>query len=129
MVESNPELYAAAYSLALLLVEQKKPSEAVVFLKQAAQGMPDRARIHYNLGLLLQQLGRYSEAEASLLSAYRQDPGSFDYLYALADHYLKTGHYKDARRTIHEMASKHPDNDISPRMIEVLNRIEGEKKQ
>ncbi len=52
----QPELYEAAYSLGLLLVEMQNYREGAAYLEQASRGMPERARIHYNLGLLYAQL-------------------------------------------------------------------------
>ena len=41
ILENRPEMYEIAYSLGLLLVEQKKYSHAVVYLEQAAAGLVD----------------------------------------------------------------------------------------
>ena len=89
VVASHPEMYEVQYSLGLLLAEEKRYAEAANYLKQAARGMPNRARIHYNLGLLLQYLKKDSDAETSLLKAQELEPDNFDYLYVLADFYLK----------------------------------------
>ena len=61
-------------------MEQKKSYNAVKYLEKATKGLPNRARIHYNFGLLLQQLKGHSKAEASLLTAFEIDPDSMDYL-------------------------------------------------
>ncbi len=51
-----------------------KPQEAVDWLARAARGMPRNARAHYNLGLLLQQLGRLDEAAQALEAAVDIEP-------------------------------------------------------
>ena len=53
---TSPNLYDAAYSLGLLLVEMQNYREAVTYLEKASRGLPERARIRYNLGLLYAHL-------------------------------------------------------------------------
>jgi Tfp pilus assembly protein PilF len=109
---SHPEMYEVLYSLGLLLAEEEKYTEAAHYLKQAAAGMPDRARVHYNLGLLLQHLKKDSDAESSLLKAQKLEPDNFDYLYALADFYLKRRKLIKAKRLAKEMVARHPNQQI-----------------
>jgi predicted Zn-dependent protease len=82
------------------------------YLKQAAAGIPDRARIHYNLGLLLQHLKQDSDAEAALLKARELQPDNLDYLYALAEFYLKRKKLQQARSIAQEMVARHPNQRI-----------------
>jgi tetratricopeptide (TPR) repeat protein len=117
----HPEMYEAHYSLGLLLAEEQKYAEAANYLKQAARGMPGRARIHYNLGLLLQHLKQDSDAEASLLKAQELAPDNLDYLYALADFYIKRKKLQKAKRIAKEMVARHPNQRIGH---DILNLIE-----
>jgi predicted CXXCH cytochrome family protein len=110
ILQKNPQMYDIAYSLGLLLVEEKKYNEAVVYLQRAAIGLPDRARIQYNLGLLLQYLKKDNAAEKMLLKAVSLDPGSFDFLFALADHYIKRGLPDNAALVANKMIELFPDN-------------------
>jgi tetratricopeptide (TPR) repeat protein len=118
---SQPEIYEVRYSLGLLLAEEKRYAEAANHLKQAAKGMPKRARIHYNLGLLMQYLKKDSDAEASLLKAKELEPDNLDYLYALADFYLKRNKLQEARRIAEEMLARHPTQQVGQ---DILNLIE-----
>jgi len=118
---SNPEMYEVHYSLGLLLAEEKKYAEAANYLKQAAKGIPNRARIHYNLGLLFQHLKQDSDAEASLLKAQELAPDNLDYLYGLADFYLKREKLQKARSIAEEMVTRHPAERIG---YDILNLIE-----
>jgi len=118
---SHPELYEVQYSLGLLLAEEKKYAEAAKYLDLAARGMPARARIHYNLGLLLQHLERDSDAEVSLLRAKGLEPDNLDYLYALADFYLKRKKLRKAGNIAEEMKARHPSQRIGQ---DILNLIE-----
>ena len=120
VVAAHSELHGVQYSLGLLLAEKNEFSEAARYLEMAAAGLPDRSRVHYNLGLLLQQLKRDTEAEAALLTALEIEPDNLDYLYALADHYLKRQKLVHARRIAEQMIAKHPDKSIG---YEILNFV------
>lgn len=110
LLDKNPQMYNIAYSLGLLLVEEKRYNEAVVYLQKAAGGLPNRARIQYNLGLLLQYLKKNQAAETMLLKAVSLDPGSFDFLFALADHYIKRNQPNNAILVANKMIKLFPDN-------------------
>ena len=122
VVTFHPESYEVHYSLGLLLAEEKKYAEAANYLKQAARGMPNRARIHYNLGLLLQHLKRDLDAEASLLKAKELEPDNLDYLYALADFYLKRKKLQQARSIAQEMVARHPTQRIGHDILQLIEK-------
>jgi tetratricopeptide (TPR) repeat protein len=119
---THPEVYEVQYSLGLLLAEEKKYAEAVKYLNLAAGGMPGRARIHYNLGLLRQHLKQDSDAEASLLKAQELAPDNLDYLYALADFYLKRKKFQKARSIAAEMVARHPNQRIGHDMLRLIEK-------
>jgi len=119
---SHPEMYEAQYSLGLLLAEEEKYAEAAHYLKQAARGLPRRARIHYNLGLLLQYLKKDSDAETSLLKARELEPDNLDYLYALADFYLKRKKLQQARDIAEEMVARHPTQRIGHDILHLIEK-------
>jgi tetratricopeptide (TPR) repeat protein len=122
VAESEPQLYDISYSLGLLLVEMQKNNEAIIYLEKAARGLPDRARIHYNLGLLYQQMQRTMRAEKELQLAMMLEPESFDFQYGLADHYLKRGMFREAKRNAEKMAAMHPDNPIGNQILNYIDR-------
>jgi predicted CXXCH cytochrome family protein len=110
VLEAYPDQHEVAYSLALLLVELKTFNEAVIFLQRAADGMPNRSRVYYNLGLLRQQLGQAPEAEAALIHAVDLESDNLDYLYALADFYIKRGFLRKALPIADRMIAADPNN-------------------
>jgi tetratricopeptide (TPR) repeat protein len=129
VVGAHPELYDAAYSLGLLLAEMKQYAEAAEFLQRAAKGLPERARIQYNLGLVLQYLKRDAEAEAALRGALERTPDNMDYLYALADYYIKRGQLKKAESIAMQMVEKHPAQRIGHELLQSIERsLEDDKK-
>jgi len=117
-----PRMYDVAYSLGLLLAEKKQYEEAAEYLRMAAKGMPERARIHYNLGLLLQVLKREAEAESALQKALDLEPDTLDFMYALADFYLKRGNLSEVRALAEQMVSKHPGQRIGHELLQHLDR-------
>jgi len=119
---AHPEVYEVQYSLGLLLAEEKKYAEAAKYLDLAAGGMPGRARIHYNLGLLRQHLKQESDAEASLLKAQELAPDNLDYLYALADFYLKRKKLNKARSIAEEMVARHPNQRIGHDILQLIEK-------
>jgi len=123
VLKAYPRMDDVAYSLGLLLAEEKDYKEAAVYLERAAKGMPERARIHYNLGLLLQVLRKDSEAEAALREALKLEPDSLDFLYALADFYVKRGNLSQARALAEQMVSKYPDQRIGHELLQVLEPV------
>jgi len=122
VASAHPELYEVQYSLGLLLAEEKKYAAAASYLKQATKGMPGRSRIHYNLGLLLQHLEQDSAAEASLLKAQELEPDNLDYLYALADFYLKRRKLQKARDIAKEMVARHPTQRIGQDILSLIEK-------
>jgi tetratricopeptide (TPR) repeat protein len=122
VVSDHPNMYEVQYSLGLLLAEKKQFAEAATHLASAAEGMPDRARIRFNLGLLLQHLKQDSDAEAALLAALELEPDNLDYLYALADFYLKRKKLQQAKGIAEQMVAKHPAQRIGHDLLEMINR-------
>jgi tetratricopeptide (TPR) repeat protein len=120
--EIRPDLPDLAYSLGLLLAENNQLSEAVRYLKIAAEGMPGRARVHYNLGLLLQSRGQLPEAETYLLHALSIEPDNMDYLYALADHYLKRNMLSKAGLIAEQMVLSHPGERLGHDLLSFINQ-------
>ena len=129
VVADHPGQYEVQYSLGLLLAEKKKYAEAARHLVIAAKGLPGRGRVHYNLGLLLQQLKRDAAAEAALLTALEIEPDSLDYLYALADHYLKRGKLEKARNIAAKMIEEHPHNSIGRDILKYINERQVQRKE
>jgi tetratricopeptide (TPR) repeat protein len=61
---------------------------------------------------LAQQFGALDEAERELGRALELEPSSLDYLFALADHYLKRGRPADALPLAERMIEAHPEQRI-----------------
>jgi tetratricopeptide (TPR) repeat protein len=119
---AHPELYEIAYSLGLLLAEMKKYDQALVYLEKAAKGMPERADIHYNFGLLLEYFNQEAAAEDALIKALELRPDSMDYLYSLANHYLKRRQPQKAKVMVERMVALYPNHHMGHKLLEAIER-------
>ncbi len=123
IIELEPENSEAYYSMGLLLAEMKRFIEAAEYLRKAAEGLPNRARIHYNLGLVYQVLKKHNEAEEALLKALDIEPDSMDYLYAMADHYIKRRKLMEAKRIAEQMIVKYPSSSAGYEILKTINYL------
>jgi Tfp pilus assembly protein PilF len=121
VVADHPDYFEIKYSLGLLLAEKKQYRDAAKLLQEAAEGLPGRVRVHYNLALLQQHLGQDRDAEASLRKALRLEPENLDFLYALADFYIKRARWDEARQIADQMISRHPTSPIGPDLMKFLD--------
>lgn len=121
ILEDRPQMYDIAYSLGLLMVEEKKYTQGLIYLQKAADGLPDRARIQYNFGLLLQFQKKMTAAEKYLLRARSLEPDNFDFLFALADHYIKGNRLDSARMPAEKMIRLFPENKIGYDILRYIN--------
>jgi tetratricopeptide (TPR) repeat protein len=100
--------------------------DSAVYLKAAADGFRTRGRPYFNLGLALQRLGRLSEAERALLRAVEIEPGNRDFLYAIADHYLKRGQPAGVRKVAELARETLPGDRLARDLDELLERAAGD---
>jgi len=121
LLKTHPEYYDSYYSLGLLLAEKQNYDEASEYLKKASELIPGRARIFYNLGLILQYLGNNNEAESALIRAKNLEPANLDYLYVLADHYIKSEQVKKAKQIAEEIKTKFPSSGIGEQLLNKLS--------
>jgi len=122
VVTDYPGLHDVSYSLGLLLAEKEQYDEAVVCLEKAAKGMPGNARVYYNLGLLLQYVKKDAEAETALITALELEQENMDYMYALAEYYLKRQKFLKAKKIAETMVKKYPGQRIGPDLLNLIER-------
>ena len=94
--------------------------EAASELRLAAGMLATRARVHYNYGLALQQIGRPDEAEAALQRAAALAPADPTILLGLAYHYRSRGRWADAERYARELVGMQPDDPGMQRLLEEI---------
>jgi predicted Zn-dependent protease len=85
--------------------------------------MPGRARVHYNLALALQQLGRHPKGEAELLEARRLAPGDAGIVQAITVLYIQQERWKEALPQARALVALTPD---AIQALQLVRRIEAE---
>jgi predicted Zn-dependent protease len=70
----------------------------------------------------MQHLKKDAEAEASLLTAKELEPDNLDFLYALADFYLKRRKLIKAKRFAKEMVARHPNQQIGHDILDLTEK-------
>lgn len=124
VVAAAPDYADGFYWLGLLVAEDPaRLAEAAEWLDRAARLAPANARIHYNHGLALQQLGRLDEAETALRSAYERSP-AVDYLYALALLFAERKDWPKARKCVDGLIQMDPQSRQWPALREQMQEAE-----
>ncbi len=103
-------------------MEGGKPEEAAGWLRRALAMDPKRSRARYNLGILLQQLGRSGEALHELEAALELEPENIDYLYALATHLIDRRDLAAAGELAERIIAAQPDLSLGRELKEMVRR-------
>ena len=70
----------------------------------------------------MQYLKQDLDAEAALRKAQELEPDNLDYLYALADFYLKRNKLQQARSIAEEMVARHPGQRIEHDILKLIEK-------
>ncbi len=123
VIEIEPDFAQGYYSLGLLLAEDPaRRGEAVKQLQTAARLDAANSRIQYNLGLALQHLKRWGEAEQSLRAAYELAPNVPDYLHSLAILFSQQDSWAKAIACAEELVRRYPNSSQYQALLEHLRR-------
>jgi len=126
LIEPGLRKIASDYHSSVKVVKVNVNDSPRTSSRYLVRGLPTRARVHYNLGLLLQKIRRDDEAEVALKSALAVEPNHPDYLYALTVFYMQHGQLDEARQTAQQLRLEHPD---MPAARELLNAIDQRTKR
>lgn len=109
ILERAPRHPPACNGLALILLAQSRPREALALLAVAVEEKPDSAIYRNNLANALKALGRLDEAAAAYHDALRLDPDyvSPEYNLALLEH--ARGAVGPARARFERLLARRPD--------------------
>ena len=96
-LQVSPQHVSAMTELALVLVRDFQPEDAVPLAKQAAALEPSNARAHYALGKSLLDSDHFEESARELETAKRLAPGSAMVRSALSTAYRHLGRLQEAK--------------------------------
>jgi protein O-mannosyl-transferase len=102
--------YLAVANLGRIRFEQRRWSDSVELLQQAASWNPQQASTFTNLSLALSNLGRYDEAVTAAERAVKLVPDHVVMQKNLAQAYLRAGRLEDAANTLSVCASLAPSD-------------------
>jgi tetratricopeptide (TPR) repeat protein len=118
----NPDAPALHHSLGLLLVRERRYSEAVGALARAAQLAPDVARFGYVYAIALRSTGQPDRALEVLARAHDRHPGDAEILRALANLHRERGARDAALTYAKKLLEVAPDDPRARQIIEELGR-------
>jgi tetratricopeptide (TPR) repeat protein len=74
--------------------------------------------VAYNYGLVLQQLGKRTEAEDAFKTGLKINPFSESNLYALGYLYFEQRRFKEARQVLEQLVQVAPDNQQYQQLLQ-----------
>jgi tetratricopeptide (TPR) repeat protein len=98
------------HALGLNLVRQKRQSEAIKSLAEAARRAPNNARYAYVHGVALHSSGDAKKGKAVLQAALLRQPNAVDLLTALAQFAAQSGQQEEALRYVGRLQAIDPQN-------------------
>lgn len=122
----NPASGALAHALALSLIRQKKPGEAMDYLMRAASLAPEQARFAYVLAVAQHDTGKISESMATLGDAIARHPYDRDLLMAMITYEVEAGALGSALERA-ELLNKLEPN--SPQIAQLLASLRVRARQ
>ena len=110
ILEENPRHADTLNLLGTALAQDGEPEKGLEFLRRAIDEMPDKAPYRVNLGVILQDLSKYDEAQGCYESAIKIDDTFGDAYYNLAKLYKEMGLFDAALLTYDNLLSIEPNH-------------------
>jgi tetratricopeptide (TPR) repeat protein len=125
-IRRSPGDASLEHALGLLLVRERRESEALPHLAAAAQLDPANARFAYVYAVALNGAGQTDKAIEVLEDDVRRHPYDRDSLTALVQFYSNTGNQRRALAFANRLAQADPDN---PQVRQLLRKLISEMKR
>ena len=123
VVDSNPEMGDAYYSLGLLQAEMGNYDKSIISLQKAAELLPDRSRIWFNLFNLLDFKNKIVDAQKALDICLKIEPRNLEFLYAKIEFLLKQKREKEAVVVAKTVLEYYPDLSDKDALLHFINGI------
>lgn len=117
----DPHALPLRARLAVVLLEARRPAEAVALLEEAVALDPDNPSAHLSLGLTYAQAGRLADGERALERSVALAPRDPAARYSLALAYVQTGRRAQAAVHLREVLRLVPGHREARRMLDRLH--------
>jgi tetratricopeptide (TPR) repeat protein len=122
-VEGDPDDPGHRHGLAQTLLSEDKLAEALEQFKKLSGLEPGTAENYLRMAQLYRRLGKFDQAESSLLQAKQLSPGSLEVLYNEALLYEDQGRYDDAVKVLSDAVSGlkgQPGSEGDPKALAII---------
>ncbi len=110
------------FSMALNLIRQKRPKDALFYLKNANENAPANAHYAYVRAVALNDMGHVGQALSVLETAVKHAPQNANLNYMLALIYQQKGDFESAFTHLKLLEIRFPDNQNIKNQIDVLEK-------
>jgi len=125
-LEHDPGAYAPTVNLGGVLLNLRRPKEALAYNEYAVRQQPDDALARSQLGMTWAALGEGEKAEPELIEAIRLDPAHFSHpQLVLARVYLDRGDKDSAARQLEGFLEQHPDSPNAAAIRKQIDTLRG----
>lgn len=121
----DPEAHSPLVNLGGVLLNLKRPKEALAFNKKATEARPQDALANAQLGMNYLMLGEQDLGKKHLLAAKKLDPAHFSHpQMLLAEIYLREGNRAAAARELEEFLELHPDYALRDKIRAAISKLQ-----
>ncbi|MGA7225294.1 MAG: tetratricopeptide repeat protein, partial [Candidatus Acidiferrales bacterium] len=126
VMKSAPKDVIARVNHGRLLMIQRDPREATIYLQRVVADAADSAEAHYYLAMAFWQNGNMQQAHSALLDALKDAEGSPIVLQGIARLSLEQGDAADARIYAQELVQKYPADSADRQLLAEALAREGQ---
>ena len=121
-LSANPGSGPVQHALGLSLIRQKRATEAMVYLGQAARAAPEEPRFSYVYAVALHDMGQQADAIEVLKGALTRQPYDRDILWALTSFEVAARDYTSALKRAEVLNELEPGRPDIVRMLNAIRR-------
>jgi serine/threonine protein kinase/tetratricopeptide (TPR) repeat protein len=126
VVAKSPTFYAAESKKALDFQKQSKKSQAAMSACKAMIAQPSQAEMHLQFGLMMEDLGRNSQAVVAYHKALELNPNYDAALLQLSFHYFKRKDFREAEAVCRKLLVIHPGDAVGHALLGAICRDQGQ---
>ena len=125
LLKKNPNDPKGHFTLALILLNQKKTAEALRHFKLALAAKPDYQEVYFTMGVVHLMNGNLTGAEDAFRNALRLDPEDYRAQGNMGTVFLRQGRIKEAVEQFQEALRLNPNDTNARENLERIRRSTG----